>query len=393
VLTYKTCEHTNYTNLQTVLDCNHETGKSARPTPERPEIGSLTSLRGFLAIWVVIYHFWNDIVLLFPSSNTITPVVQMGNMAVLTFFMLSGFVLTYNYADRFKILELKNIARFYVLRLARIYPVHVATLLVLLVMVGLSSRIGVSLAEGGYSWVDFVRNLLLVHTWVPRFQMNWNYPSWSISSEWFAYLAFPFVVHALGRLLKRPNAAMAFAMASLAGAIWVVLYGQPRPFFELISVVPNFLLGMAFTFFIFAGGKNIPVIDWLSRIRWFPELLIVFVFGVCFLPWGEVAISLALSGLAMLVFTLAVMEQRSTILWRSRYAVFLGEISYSLYMTHTLVQKILYSVLPTANFVNASLAQKYFVVFAYVSLISVACAACYFAVENPARCWMKRRMA
>ena len=110
----------------------------AAPSTQRPrprEILSLTSLRGFLAVWVVVYHFWNDVLRLFPFTEFLSPIVQMGHMAVPAFFMLSGFVLSYNYADRFHTLRRHEIVRFLCLRLARIYPVHLVTLLMVAAMV------------------------------------------------------------------------------------------------------------------------------------------------------------------------------------------------------------------------------------------------------------------
>ena len=78
------------------------------------------------------------------------------------------------------------------MRWARIYPVHFFTLLVVLGMVAVCRIKGWGLTDAGYGAWDFVLNLFLVQTWVPNFHLNWNYPSWSISSEWVAYLCFPF---------------------------------------------------------------------------------------------------------------------------------------------------------------------------------------------------------
>ncbi len=72
---------------------------SDAPPTRRPAIDSLTSLRGLAALWVVLYHFLADIVKLLPAANFLSPFVGQGHFAVPIFFVLSGYVLTYNYLD------------------------------------------------------------------------------------------------------------------------------------------------------------------------------------------------------------------------------------------------------------------------------------------------------
>lgn len=136
-------------------------------TPQK--IDALTSLRGYLALWVVLYHFWNDFLVFFPQLRLLSPVIANGNMAVPGFFILSGFVLTYNYGKTFSAISFKKIKYFLLMRLARIYPVHLVTLLIVVAMVLVSRSLGFQLTESGYSFRDFVLNLFLVHTWVPPF--------------------------------------------------------------------------------------------------------------------------------------------------------------------------------------------------------------------------------
>src|SRR5258708_6690773 len=120
------------------------------------EIVSLTSLRGFLAAWVVAHHFWNEVSRLFPWAEALSPVACRGYMAVPAFFMLSGFVLSYNYTGQFLNLSHLPVTRFLVLRLARIYPVHLVTLLTVALMVWVSDRVGYQLTDSGYTARAFV---------------------------------------------------------------------------------------------------------------------------------------------------------------------------------------------------------------------------------------------
>src|SRR5262245_13940103 len=229
--------------MVSVLPIREAAANSSRRPPV--EIVSLTSLRGILALWVVVYHFWNDLIRLFPSVEIMSPLAKMGYMAVPAFFMLSGFVLAYNYGERFHRLRWPEYVRFQFLRLARIYPVHLFTLLIVAAMVWVSGLVGFQLTDAGYTTRDFILNVFLVHTWVPDFKLNWNYPSWSISSEWFAYLVFPLAVAGILRHLRTRLRAAIFSAVMLAGSIAVMIAWQPWRFYELVLVVPTFFAGAA----------------------------------------------------------------------------------------------------------------------------------------------------
>ena len=88
------------------------------------QIPALTSIRGVLAFWVVVYHFWNDLILLFPFCEYLTPIVINGHLAVPAFFILSGTVLSLNYFDKFDKFSFTKYKSFLQSRLARIYPIH-----------------------------------------------------------------------------------------------------------------------------------------------------------------------------------------------------------------------------------------------------------------------------
>ena len=81
----------------------------------RPELRSLTGLRGVAALWVLWYH---------ACDAARTPQFGFGGyLGVDIFFVLSGFVLAYNYAG-----VRLTYAGFLWKRLARIYPVNLVTL-------------------------------------------------------------------------------------------------------------------------------------------------------------------------------------------------------------------------------------------------------------------------
>ena len=297
-------------------------------------IVALTSLRGYLALWVVLFHYRHDVVRLCPSTMVLLPLMQWGHMAVPAFFMLSGFVLAYNYADRFPRLGRPEVIRFLCLRLARIYPVHLFTLLVVAAMVWVSGRVGYPLTDMPYTARNFVLNLFLVQTWTPNFTMDWNYPSWSISSEWFAYLIFPLAVIGILRHLTTPLRATFAGGTALASAIAVMVWG-PWPLYELVLVVPTFLAG-ATIYWILRG--RLTTED--SRLwRWLPEALVLLVGASCFLFLPAFTVASLLCCFLGLILVLAWLGPYCHLPWSARPAVFLGDISYSLYLTHMLAYK------------------------------------------------------
>src|SRR3569832_1237739 len=144
----------------------------------------LTSMRFFAAMWVVLYHYW-------PNLDPHTPaLVSKGYLGVELFFVLSGFILCHVYLQgagegRFKY------GSFPWARLARVYPLHLATLLGVGAMAVGAAAVGIQHHNDIANWSVLPANLLLVHAWGFAKAAAWNHPSWSISAEWFAYLTFP----------------------------------------------------------------------------------------------------------------------------------------------------------------------------------------------------------
>jgi peptidoglycan/LPS O-acetylase OafA/YrhL len=334
---------------------------------------------------VVAYHFWNDAVRLYPVLDALSPIARAGHFAVPGFFILSGFVLAFNYSARFSAWPPRRVLGFWALRLARIYPVHIVTLLAVAAMVAVADRLGYELTDAGYSTRDFILNVFLVHTWVPEFRLNWNYPSWSISSEWFAYLIFPFAAAVLLPQVATPRRALALVVLCLAGA-GVMFTAGDFPFRELLIVVPTFFAGMA----IFALTRDRTVAA--GRLaRHLPELLLAALVAACFIAGavGTLAIILALFGL---VFVLARIADQPHCWWIAKPLVYLGEGSYSLYMTHTLAQKVLYRLLPTSRFESSDWLTRAIITAAYIAAIIAACLASYYLVERPCRRWFRQRL-
>lgn len=95
------------------------------PRGERPQLAALTSLRFWAAFYVLAFHYAGT----FFNVPAKSGIVSLGYTGVTFFFMLSGFILAYNYSltnftDRSKLFD------YFISRFARIYPVYVLSLLV-----------------------------------------------------------------------------------------------------------------------------------------------------------------------------------------------------------------------------------------------------------------------
>ena len=138
-----------------------------------------------------------------------------GYLGVETFFVLSGFILSHVYLEaagekRFRY------GGFLWARLARVYPLHLATLFGMIAL-GLVGGRGAGMSgQTAACWTgaSLPANLTLIQAWGLAPAAAFNHPSWSISAEWFAYLSFPAFAFVAWRLRERPVLATVLAARS-----------------------------------------------------------------------------------------------------------------------------------------------------------------------------------
>jgi peptidoglycan/LPS O-acetylase OafA/YrhL len=145
----------------------------------RPFHANLEAVRGIAALLVVLHHLSLN-----PGSLLASvPLLHQGWLFVDLFFVLSGFVIAAVHAESEPTPAAAR--RFLIRRFFRLYPLHFATLLAAL-CIDLQS--GTALLPGYGGMVAM--NLTMTHAWGVLPGSVLNGPSWSISTEWAAYLLF-----------------------------------------------------------------------------------------------------------------------------------------------------------------------------------------------------------
>lgn len=302
---------------------------------------SLTGLRFTAAAGVVFTHC---ALLASPRlARTLGPEVWVGASAVSLFFILSGYVLTHSARPT-------DTARsFWRRRAAKILPNHVLTWCV---VVGALALAGTAAVGGGSGVVAHLASLFLVNTWVPseRFLSAGNPVSWSLAAEGFFYLLFPVLLPWIRRLSRRGLLVGAVSAIALvwAGPVFSTLVlhsgGQLFPgrwFLYMLPVtrLPEFVLGMIAAR-ISAEGIRLPRIGVLPAALGVISAVIV---NSSILPHDFMYAASTVAPLAVLVHTTAELDLRGgPSLLRTAPLVFLGEISYAMYLVHLVVLGLAY---------------------------------------------------
>lgn len=175
----------------------------------RPALPALTGLRTLLALVILMFHFTpSGLASTRYPALTLYPIVNIGYVFVSFFFLISGFILSYNYANRPGGVRK---ADFWIARLSRLYPVYLLTLLISIPMLVMEWH---THSRSDF-WMGAVATPLLVQGFFPHLATFWNVVSWTLSCEVVLYLAFPF-------LLKLRWPARPWLLALMVAGFWAL---------------------------------------------------------------------------------------------------------------------------------------------------------------------------
>ncbi|MGX1546921.1 acyltransferase family protein, partial [Streptomyces adustus] len=333
-----------------------------------PSLPSLTGLRWVAALLVYGLHVRNAGYFGGTGGRIMTWGFGPGGSGVSFFFVLSGFVLMWSArpADR--------AFAFWRRRIARVYPVHLVTATLALLMAYLGMFTMPTPRQG-------LANLLLVHSWWRPWWQTLDPVSWSLACEAFFYALFPALAFVLRRLGARGSAAVAgvsmlavLALTACDPHTWLgeQLYSLPA------ARLPEFVLGAAVARTVLLGRWRGPGLE--ASLA----LTIIGYFLVPQVTSGHPATACTLLGFALLIPAAAVADLRGLpSLWRHRRLVRLGEISFAFYMVHLLVVRAVRGLVGTNPRFGVT---EGLAVTAGVFAVSLGLAwLLYEAVERPAR--------
>ncbi len=346
----------------------------------------LTAFRFFAAAWVVLFGFWG---LLRPEATFGAPpaMVAKGYLGVELFFVLSGFILSHVYAEaraagRFRY------GAFIWARVARIYPLHLLTTLAMGALALAAAAAGVAVEHDVANPAALPANLLLVHAWGLLPSGSWNHPSWSVSAEWAAYLAFPLFAAGAARLRGRPALGLALGLAALFAvyAGFERLAGFPltraTTHWGWLRIAPPFLYG-GLLHGAWRDGAGPQ-----GRAAPLAALLFVAMMGASATLGAPDAVTVAAAG--GLILSLAGMAASGSRALASPAWVWLGEVSFALYMVKTPTEVALGNVLKRLSGTADGSAWPLWAWLALVAGAVLAAAAAHHLVERPARVALRR---
>jgi peptidoglycan/LPS O-acetylase OafA/YrhL len=360
---------------------------------KKPELIALTSLRGIAALFVMAHHF---MFVLLPDIGKLIPsrLFFKSYLWVDLFFVLSGFVLAYVYQQQFqKRIALLNYRQFMLARFARIYPLHffILSLFVFLelaqsLMLQLQIPAAVNLAPpftSGETPSTLLSNLLLLQSF--HWNAYWNQPAWSISAEWLVYFTVPFLICYLLTASKVVQIASIFLV-----------------FLALIVIEQHY------------GTLGYDYAGWPMLLRCFGECIL----GVIamrayqenwFMKLASGSMTLPLLALTLLLLALPISGVISVVsfVWlvlcaaripqdtqhclNWSWLVYIGKISFSIYMVHWLVLEIVRSSFllthgqPVAEVLTLS--QQMLV---FVLVISVVILIAHYSYQYVENAWRKK---
>jgi peptidoglycan/LPS O-acetylase OafA/YrhL len=385
-------------------------------------IGQLTGVRFVAAFWVLLYHYQGALATAGLLVPVLHEVLRVGRLGVDLFFALSGFILTHTYLTKLgPRVTWRGSRHFWWLRLARIYPVHFVMLNVAGLAVIAQQVVGQAVA-GSRDWlnpVDYLKQVLLIHEWGPSPQRGWNFPAWSLSMEWLAYLLFPLLVLVLFRFHRRVSTRVIVLLwcVVLVPLLWYGYAYGGDPYYisgwgSTIRILTEFTAG-GLTYLVVVrhweapGGVRPRVVRLATTLAVvIPVVIVVAAVAIGHVGGWQWTVSdlpdtpnaadlppkyhLVLVPLLIAWIGSLALTDRGPARWLStERAVLGGFISFSLYMTHTIWYGLWRAGMKAIH-VNGGPLYLLAVVGLIVGAVVIAWLTWRW-IEEPAREWMRRR--
>lgn len=284
---------------------------------------TLDSFRGVFALLVVFHH------LHVVGAFIELPFFLKAEILLNFFFVLSGFVLAHSYGLKPRL----DFKRFVVSRLFRLYPLHVVMLLVFILFELVrwaAYEKGFTLNNVPFSGLfdpsEILPNLLLLQAWTPLTEtMSFNYPSWSISIEFYIYLLFGGLC-----LLSLRSRFLMFACVAVVAFTMIFTENEPLVWRAMLGLSCFFAGNITYLAYLMVRDRFLPV-------RWLMTVLEAgLIYATYWMVMNEFSDRSAIASLMFCVLVLVFAFEAGLVSAFLKTAVFrlLGKLSYSIYMTH-----------------------------------------------------------
>ncbi|WP_197282308.1 acyltransferase family protein [Pseudomonas lini] len=379
-----TADSSRFSEAGIAVECRQiQEGMMLTASNKSGAIPALTGLRFIAALMVFFSHYP-----IHGSEGWLKTFQLSGYSGVTFFFILSGFMLTYNYLDSFENTPVATTPNYLLSRVARVYPLYALCVL--------------------YAWATtdtpdlLLKHLFLVQAWYGDVDvaMGLNGPAWSISVEALLYLSLPLLIPVLGitGITSKKSRLVVFFFLTLAAIFSLALFFWLSGLGELsaydhgsahrwlyrtpVTRLLDFCLGISAAIFYlrFAKSNTFPNHAW-NIILACAGIAVIFLMG-----WSTNYLSSfgwdASYAIPFTLIILGVAMTQGSILSRvlsTKTALLLGEASYAFYLIHTLARGLLPD---SADFGTTQTLISHLYFLTLVIMISIAA---HLLIEKPAR--------
>ncbi len=309
-------------------------------------LSSLSSLRGLAAILVILLHVNVFCFALSPWDGPLNHFIQKGYLWVDFFFLLSGFIMMHVYSEPFEKNIKENFKKFMLSRFARIYPLHLFSLLFMGVLY-FWYRANFTLYPTDYIYTFNMQaiwaHLLLLQSMNVYDFLSWDSASWSISVEWWMYVVFPFLLIPFRKITGWKKIFIFFGV--VAGYLFINYYLYPLSPTSKSALDPSVKYSLDVTYdygFIrcFFGFLFGMLLYELYRVGWGRRyfnkdavwlLTIVAIVTVMAVPTPDFV---PIVVFAAIILASVYVEGVGKYLLNLKPLIYLGDISYSVYLMH-----------------------------------------------------------
>lgn len=389
----------------------------------KPHYILLDGLRGVAALMVLWYHVFEGFAF---AKGSVIETFNHGHLGVDFFFLLSGFVISYAYDDRwFNGKSLKSndksstnkkltIWSFFKRRLIRLHPMLVMGAFIGLICFFIQGGVKWDGTSTPFHWVmiAFVLTLFFIPAYpgasydirgnAEMFPLNG--PSWSLFFEYIGNILYALFIRKLSNK-------MLGLLVGVTGILWIWFVAFDISGYDMIGIgwtldAVNFFGGLLRMMFPFTLGMLVArnfrqkskvesqKTLFTKNIFWISIIILFALFSVPYFPKTSTISVNGIYELAciMIVFPLIVWIAASSDSAQSKFTLklskFLGDLSYPLYIVHYPVMYVFYAWLIKNQYFT--LAETWQMVILVLTVCIVLAYACLKLYDEPIRKWLSK---